>query len=228
MSQPRLLDLFCGAGGCAKGYQRAGFYVVGVDVKSQPHYCGDEFIEADALEVLREEDLRGIALPFDAIHASPPCQGYSALKGLTTFDYPLLVASVRDLLRETGLPYAIENVMGAPLHHPFRLCGSSFGLRVWRHRLFETNWPIGMVPLCSHQQHPEPLDVTGTGGPSSKPRSAPGGGLSRKPANLAEAREAMGIDWMTRPELAEAIPPAYCEFIGHQLMTYLRAESEAA
>jgi DNA (cytosine-5)-methyltransferase 1 len=201
--------------------------VTGVDIAPQPRYVGDEFLELDALQLLREL-ASGDLHRFDAVHASPPCQGYSTLRGFTTIDYPLLVKPVRELLQATELPYVIENVVGAPLHHPFRLCGSSFGLRVWRHRLFETNWPIGMVPPCSHQQHPEPLDVTGTGGPSGKPRSAPGGGLSRKPANLAEAREAMGIDWMTRPELAEAIPPVYTEWIGERLLAHLNAVGEVA
>lgn len=215
--KPRLLDLFCGAGGAGMGYHRAGFEVVGVDIKRQPNYPF-EAIVADALEVLSREMVCGVwrLADFDAIHASPPCQAYSVLRGFTTSKYPTLIEPVRELLLQTDLPYVIENVMGAPLISPVRLCGSSFGLRVWRHRLFELSGrPPAMVPPCSHVHHPLPLDVTGTGGPSSKPRTKSGGGLSRKPSSLAQAREAMGIDWMTRSELAEAVPPAMTEWIGN-------------
>jgi DNA (cytosine-5)-methyltransferase 1 len=211
--RPRLLDLFAGAGGCAKGYQRAGFYVVGVDNRPQPNYCGDEFHQADALEF----DLDG----YDAIHASPPCQGYSLLRHRTGADYPRLIEPVRELLRATGRPYVIENVEGAPLIDPIRLCGSSFGLQVWRHRLFECSFPIMAAP-CSHRLCPHPIDVTGTGGPSSRPRLS-GGGLSRKPGSLTEARAAMGIDWMKRTELAEAIPPAFTTHVGRYLMAEIEA-----
>lgn len=221
---PRLLDLFCGAGGCTKGYQRAGFYVIGVDIEPQPNYCGDEFVQGDALDLA--VDLIDAEL-IDAVHASPPCQAYSSLAGLTTGEYPALVEPVRELLQATGLPYVIENVVGAPLRAPIRLCGSSFGLGVWRHRLFEMSHPPAMVPPCAHREFPEPLDVTGTGGPSATPRLDGAGGRSRKPRNLTEAREAMGIDWMTRKELAEAIPPAMTEWIGHHLMAHLKAKAAA-
>jgi DNA (cytosine-5)-methyltransferase 1 len=218
MSRPMLLDLFCGAGGAAMGYHDAGFKVIGVDIEPQPNYPFD-FIEADVMEFMPRHKPGG---PFQdlfaAIHASPPCQSYSSLSGFTTTEYPALVEPVREILEESGLPYVIENVVGAPLKNPIRLCGSSFGLGVWRHRLFEMSSPPAMVPPCSHGLHPEPLDVTGTGGPSKKPRSKPGGGLSRKPRNLAQAREAMGVDWMTREELSESIPPAYTEFIGRHLL----------
>jgi DNA (cytosine-5)-methyltransferase 1 len=218
---PKLLDLFCGAGGCAKGYQRAGFYVVGVDISPQPNYCGEEFHLADALAF----PLDG----FDVIHASPPCQSYSALSGLTTRVYPALIEEVRERLQAAGVPYVIENVVGAPLRDPVRLCGSAFGLRVWRHRLFEMSHAPALVPPCSHHHHPLPVDVTGTGGLSSKPRSKPGGGLSRKPRNLGEAREALGIDWMTRRELAESVPPAFTEYLGEHLIQHapLRAVHSA-
>ena len=191
------------------GYSRAGFDVVGVDIKPQPHYPF-EFHQTDALTCSLDE--------FDVIHASPPCQAYSALRGFTDGSYPELVAPIRERLARAGIPWVIENVVGAPLINPIRLCGSSFGLRVWRHRLFEMSDPPAMVPPCSHYSYPLPIDVTGTGGPSSKPRTAPGGGLSRKPKSMAEASEAMGIDWMTRPEISEAIPPAYTEWIGRQLL----------
>lgn len=133
----RLLDLFCGAGGCTKGYQRAGFYVVGVDNRPQPHYCGDEFYQADALEYCREHGRE-----FDAIHASPPCQAYTEMRHLgknAGKDAPQLIDPVRDLLVSLNLPFVIENVVGAPLKTIIQLCGSSFGLGVQRHRRFEAS-----------------------------------------------------------------------------------------
>lgn len=230
MGKPRLLDLFCGAGGAAMGYHRAGFEVVGVDIKPQPNYPF-EFVQQDALQLLADLN-RGWGASgdvsvdwYDAIHASPPCQAYSPLSALTGNSYPDLVAEVRNRLRRTGLPYVIENVIGAPLEDPIRLCGSSFGLNVWRHRLFESSIDLGMVPPCSHGQHPHPIDVTGTGGRRTSDRTT-NGGNSRKPRTLQEAQEAMGIDWMTRAEMAQAIPPAYTEHIGHYLMTHLKASAE--
>jgi DNA (cytosine-5)-methyltransferase 1 len=210
----RLLDLFCGAGGAAMGYSRAGFEVWGIDVDPQPNYRFT-FMRADALDVL--EDMAAAKVKrFDVIHASPPCQSYSVTASLHDAEYPALVPEVRRLLNLIGLPYVIENVIGAPLVNAFRLCGSSFGLGVRRHRLFETSPMMLGAPQCAHHLQPEPVDVTGTGGPSSKPRT--GGGIHRKPKNLAHAREAMGIDWMTRPELSEAVPPAYTEWIGRRLI----------
>ena len=144
MSKPRLLDLFCGAGGAAMGYARAGFEVIGVDIKPQPHYPF-EFILTDVL---------GIALAyfggFDAIHASPPCQAYSALRRLGKQGArPELIEKVRYRLAYSKVPYVIENVVGAPLIAPIRLCGSSFGLKVQRHRLFECSFAM-LAPPCQH------------------------------------------------------------------------------
>ncbi len=114
----RLLDLFCGAGGCSAGYQRAGFEVAGVDIERQPRYCGDQFIQADALEYLTALIESGGIAEFDAVHASPPCQGYSATKVLKPVDHPMLIEDTRRLLQASGLPYVIENVPGAPLINP--------------------------------------------------------------------------------------------------------------
>ena len=214
MSRPLLLDLFCGAGGASVGYHRAGFDVVGVDIEPQPHYPF-EFIQADALAFLYELG----PLPADVIHASPPCQRYSVTRTLHDVEYPDLVYPTRRLLRNAGLPYVIENVVGAPLIDPVKLCGSSFGLGVRRHRLFESNLPL-WSSQCSHREQPNPIDVTG-GGPSKGPRTDGGGGRSRKPVNVGEARTAMGIQWMTRNELNEAVPPAYTEFLGHQIRDHL-------
>jgi len=228
---PRLLDLFCGAGGAAVGYHRAGFEVVGVDIRPQPNYPF-EFVQADALDYLHvHEDWLGKGIPemgdFDAIHASPPCQAYSVTASLHGAEHPDLVGPTRQLLEETGLPYVIENVVGAPLLNPVRLCGSSFGLGVRRHRLFEVYPTLGLVPPCAHYLQPEPIDVTGTGGPAGR---EPGqrGGIHRKPRNLEEAQTAMGIDWMSRLELSQAIPPAYTELIGHQLIQHIEYERSVA
>jgi DNA (cytosine-5)-methyltransferase 1 len=213
--KPRLLDLFCGAGGCSVGYARAGFEVVGVDIAPQPRYPF-EFIEADALEFLADEytDIDS----FDAIHASPPCQRYSMAQNAAknAAAHPDLVAPVRELLRATGLPYVIENVVGAPLEHPYMLCGLALGLNVKRHRLFETNFPL-MVPSCpNHDQ--DYYVVFG-----HEVRNRRKGSVAGRKNKIAEGRRAMGIDWMTRGELSEAIPPAYTELIGHQLMQHVRA-----
>lgn len=218
--RPRLLDLFCGAGGAAMGYSRAGFDVVGVDIKTQPRYPF-EFIQDDALEFM--EFVQDSPQDFAAIHASPPCQAYSDLRHRTGVEYPDLIALTRELLEATGLPYVIENVEGAPLHNPVVICGSSLGLGVGgrqlrRHRLFETNWPL-MAPPCAHGGQ-SVVGVYGTGG---------GGQMTRgfKARGVAEAREALSTPWMTLAECAQAIPPAYTELIGHQLLQHITARSAA-
>lgn len=224
MSRPLLLDLFCGAGGAAVGYHRAGFDVVGVGCEWQLNYPFS-YVQDDALEFLgRYVALKEVwpRTAYGAIHASPPCQPYSSTKSLHDAEYAALIPEVRSLLQATGLPYVIENVVGAPLVNPVKLCGSSFGLGVRRHRLFETNFPVMSVP-CAHWDQPEPIDVTG-GGPSKKPRTDGAGGRSRKPRNLAQAREAMGIDWMSRSELNEAIPPTFTEYVGRALLEALERE----
>jgi DNA (cytosine-5)-methyltransferase 1 len=212
MDKPRALDLFCCAGGAGMGLHRAGFEVVGVDIKPQPRYPF-EFHQADALTFPTEG--------FDFIWASPPCQDYSSLKGLSGGERGKLIPAVRGKLVASGLPYAIENVVGSKLINPICLCGSMFGLGVWRHRLFEMSHPPLLTPECQHPLVPEPIDVTGTGGPFNGVRKAPGGGISRKPSNIGHASEVMGINWMTRAELSQAIPPAYSEFIGRQALHQL-------
>lgn len=210
--RPRLLDLFCGAGGGAAGYQAAGFYVVGVDIEPQPRYVGDEFHQADALTF----DLSG----FDAIHASPPCQGYSAMSacrpGLAD-TYPKLIGPVRGRLGAAGVPYVIENVVGAPLLDPTLLCGAMFGYELYRHRLFETTFP---TPLIVHPEHLIPTSDAG--------HWRPGTVLSVAGhfAPMAKAKEVMAIDWMRRGELAEAIPPYFTKFIGLALVAYLTDTDE--
>jgi hypothetical protein len=148
MIRPRLLDLFCGAGGAAKGYFRAGFDVVGVDISPQKHYPF-EFHQSDALEYLSVHWKE-----FEVIHASPECQGYSQtqyMPGRKPIKYKRQVGEVRELLEGIGKPYVIENVIGAPLINPLILCGTMFGLRVFRHRGFESNHPIYFPPApCNH------------------------------------------------------------------------------
>ncbi|MBA3565228.1 MAG: DNA cytosine methyltransferase [Actinobacteria bacterium] len=222
--KPRLLDLFCGAGGAAMGYHRAGFEVVGVDIKAQPRYPF-EFHQADALATLTADI--GISRDFDAIHASPPCQAYlvaNNIHGRT--DHPDLIAETRELLQETGLPYVIENVPGAPLENAVTICGLSVGVNVKRHRLFEANFPI-MVPPCGDHSGDWLLVFGHTVLERSKQidRNTPSGGprFRRKHVGTDRGREAMGIDWMNRDELSEAIPPPYTELIGYQLLQHIRA-----
>jgi DNA (cytosine-5)-methyltransferase 1 len=200
----RALDLFCGAGGATRGLQRAGFHVTGVDVFPQPSYVGDRFIEADATALpLTLEELR----EFDFIWASPPCQRHTQLRGLgkaKASDVDLIPVT-RELLRLSGVPYVIENVVGAPLINPVTLCGSMFGLAVKRHRLFEATFPIE-PPRCACRGRRN-IAVYG----KSPAHRLPDGVIRAR--DLQHGREAMGIDWMNWRELTQAIPPAYSEHI---------------
>lgn len=201
------------------GYHRAGFDVVGVDIEPQKNYPFTHFV-GDALEFARN-----YGNEFDAIHASPPCQTHTAYGRSDTTGwrdkYEDLIEPTRALLIELGKPYVIENVAGAPLNEPVQLCGSSFGLDVRRHRLFESNVPILAIP-CDHAWQ--------------KPRFAPASnrenlrstvevGVWRIPLDVQQ--RAMGIDWMTLEELSEAIPPAYTEYIGAHLMSVVRERMSA-
>jgi len=232
--RPLLLDLFAGAGGAAVGYERAGFRVVGVDVKPQPRYPFELHV-ADALDVC-ESILNGghwfyeIGEP-DAIHASPPCLPYTALRHTTGRTYPELVEPTRAALEALApVPYVIENVPGAPLINPVIVCGTSVGLpfvecddkrrQVWRHRLFETNWPL-LVPPCAHTV--PALGTYGHGGSWLRTGSIRGGYT----ASAAEKRLGMGTEWMTRDEAADAVPPAYTELIGTALLAFLNRREAA-
>jgi DNA (cytosine-5)-methyltransferase 1 len=221
--KPRLLDLFCGAGGAGTGYARAGFEVVGVDRDSQPNYPFT-FIRADALGLLSSPWFDVSA--FDAIHASPPCQAYA---GLAAKDerHPKLIEPTRELLRATGLPYVIENIADAKhaLIEPVRVCGSSFGLHVRRHRLFESNVPL-MGSSCAHGGQEIRAYYGKPGWLAWNPRGAQVQKAGRKPllrGSVEQAPADMEIDWMTWDELREAIPPAYTEFIGAQVLARLSA-----
>lgn len=203
------------------GYARAGFEVVGVDVAPQPNYPF-EFWQADALDALEALE-PSVVRGFDVIHASPPCQAYSA-KTKDRDRHPDLVGPVRDLLIATGLPYVIENVVGAPLENPVRLCGSSFGLGVQRHRLFESNVPL-TGSTCRHAQMPKRYPVYDHGRHYLSrfvPVYGTGGGKAKE-----HWAGAMGIDWMTHDEMREAVPPAYTQFIGEQLLAHVRGRVAA-
>lgn len=222
MNRPRLLDLFCGAGGCSVGYHRAGFDVIGVDINPQPRYPFT-FIQGDALLILASLDEDGApwAAQFDAIHASPPCQdhmrGGQHARGATGW----MLTATRDHLKAAGVPWVIENVPGAPMRPDYRLCGCMFNLRIAdamlvRERWFETSWQgFEMRPPCHHDL--PAATITGKGTPTAT-RKAIGRNIS-----VADRRALLGVPWMARDESSQAIPPAYTEHIGRQLIAVLEA-----
>lgn len=217
--RPLLFDLFCGAGGAARGYEEAGFDVIGVDINPQPHYPY-KFIQANALTFMGRLVAgymweRLTLGDFAAVHASPPCQGYSAMKVVWNGrkGHPMLVEPVRELLQASGKPWVMENVPGAPLANPVMLCGSMFGLgyneyQLRRHRLFEISG-FTVAPLeCQHD-----TPVIGVYGGHGRDRRRGGGDLP-----IGAGYAAMGIDWMNGKEVSESIPPAYTEYIGGHLL----------
>ena len=210
----KLLDLFCGAGGASAGYAAAGFEVHGVDLKHGKRYPYT-YVRANVLDVLRDKNYLN---QFDVIHASPPCQTHSITQhlrnaqGKTTSKLDLL-PETRAALIESGKPYIIENVPGSPLINPIQLCGSSFGLKVRRHRLFESNMAL-VGSVCDHKLQGRPIGVYG-----SLNDEIPKGGKTA--ATIDEARNAMGISWAIWTELVEAIPPAYTKYLGGQLGRWL-------
>jgi DNA (cytosine-5)-methyltransferase 1 len=212
MSKPRLLDLFCGAGGAAMGYARAGFEVVGVDINPQPHYPF-EFHQGDALQYLAAEH---DWCSFDAIHASPPCQDHMItphpLKGTGW-----LLDATRQNLLAIGRPWVIENV-GHGIRRDYVICGCQVGVDVRRVRFFETSWH-GHAMMPGHNHTGPVLSVVGSGTPSWV--VAKWNELYGRNPSIEDYRRAMGIDWMNRKELSQAIPPAYTEFIGQQLLQHL-------
>jgi len=201
----KALDLFCGAGGASRGLADAGFEVTGVDIEPQPNYPF-RFIHADALET----DTAG----FDLVWASPPCQAFTAYNRRPDHVHPAenLIPRTRELLRASGIPYIIENVPGAPLEYPIQLCGSSFGLSVQRHRIFETSFPVDRLPCAHGWQLPLFPQATNR----RNPRQTVEIGVWRIP--LAVQRAAMGIGWMTVEELSQAVPPAYSRFLAAQFV----------
>jgi len=206
----KLLDLYCCGGGASYGYEQAGFDVTGVDIIDQPRHRG-KFFKADAIEFLKKNHQ-----DFDVIHASPPCQAHSMaskqwrLKGK---EYPDLIAPTRAALIETGLPYIMENVPGSPLIDPIEMCGAMFGMRTYRHRLFESNMPLTVPP---HPVHHAPNAKMG------------------RPANDDEfiqyvghfpgvkaVQEMTGLHWLGQKELAQSIPPQYTLYLGRQVLNFL-------
>lgn len=235
MNEVTLLDLYCGAGGAGVGYSQAGFKrIIGVDIKPQPNYPFD-FVQADALEYLASHHHQ-----YDAFHASPPCQGYSIMHNLPWLrgrEYPLLILPTLEMLETLGKPFVLENVMGAKHGakglrkrgleaHGLKagwLCGTMFGKPFYRHRLFATNW-LWLAP--PHRKHTARIRP----GHSLAGRAREKVFAANRMSGLVEgcgighakgwrlAAEAMGIGWMTRHELTQAIPPVYTELIGRQLL----------
>jgi DNA (cytosine-5)-methyltransferase 1 len=197
------------------GYHRAGFEVVGVDIRPQPHYPFT-FLQDDALDLPET-----FFWEFDAIHASPPCQLFSAYQRANKHqgEHLNLIPETRELLQATGLPYVIENVPGAPLHDPATICGVSVGLDVKRHRLFESNVDLMTPPCACGSWMPARFD---RGSRHIRPNDRRTVAVGEWRIPLDVQAKAMGIDWMAVPELSQAIPPAYTELIGHQLMGHVR------
>jgi DNA (cytosine-5)-methyltransferase 1 len=240
MTRPRLLDLFCCAGGAGMGYHLAGFDVTGVDIVPQPRYPF-EFVQADVLGL----DPAWIA-SFDAIHASPPCQAHTAMRTMhNAREHADLVPQTREMLKASGLPWIMENVPGAPLEDPITLCGTMFGLGVEdaelrRHRLFETSFHILLHPACQHgsrdvigvygghirnRRRARVIGVYGEGIRDARRRQ---GSRGVPDFSIEQGRAAMGIDWMTTTELSQAIPPAYTRYLGERMLEHMRQDRAAA
>jgi DNA (cytosine-5)-methyltransferase 1 len=216
----KIADLYCGGGGAAMGYARAGLEVVGFDINKQPHYPF-EFVQADVLE-LGPEYLR----QFDAVHASPPCQFYTGKtptwgrKRVHWEDHPQLIEPTREMLKAAEVDYVLENVKGAPVRNDIMLCGTMFGLRIIKHRYFECSFPVfDLMPQCDHGDVYNPW--AGKGRTADKLREAQGtpwlpmhGGASRKAGYTGD--------------LNNAIPPAYTEWLGRKLIAHLRERRAAA
>ena len=223
--KPRLLDLFCCAGGAAKGYADAGFEVVGVDIDPQPNYPY-EFHQADAIEFVKAHGHE-----FDAIHASCPCQTFSRTKTLHSNEHPDLIKPTRDALVASGKPWVIENVVGAPLIDPIKLSGQHFNmtapdvdgvpLKLVRHRLFESNILLRVPDSFHANRHIQTASIYGAGGGwTPRHRDNP----DRRGGYIPHAdviKKLLGIDWMTKHEMSQSIPPVFTEWVGGQIIEYL-------
>lgn len=208
--KPKLLDLFCCGGGASLGYEQAGFDVVGVDIEPQRNYQGS-FVQADAFEYLSKHHKN-----FDAFHASPPCQAYSKSSmqfRLVNKIYAELIEPIRQAFNDIGKPFVIENVPGAPLENPIQLCGQMFGLRTYRHRLFETNWRIEQPFHAAHAARNAKM--------GRKPKSDEYIQYVGHFSGVAIVQEMTGLTWLNQYELAQSIPPQYAKFVGEQLLREL-------
>lgn len=202
------LDLFCCQGGASSGLAAAGFQVVGVDIDPQPNYPFP-FVQADALTTIP----RG----FDFVWASPPCQAHTRAQRIQGNEHPDLIDATRAMLKASGTPYVIENVVGAPLENPTTLCGAMFGLMTYRHRLFECSFPV-VQP--EHPEHQAPNRKMG--------RPVSDGEMMHIVGNFSgvqRARDVMGTPWMNRDGLREAIPPAFSEYIGRAAMSHIENQN---
>jgi DNA (cytosine-5)-methyltransferase 1 len=213
----KCLDLFCGAGGATKGLQLAGYHVTGVDSTWQPRYCGDALYQDDAFAWLRGE--REALDRFDLIWASPKCQGHSVLTpARTKGDHEIQLPRVLELLRAQPVPFIVENVESTQgyMRNPVMLCGSMFGLEIWRHRWFElgNTDAFFLLPPCNHDGHP--ILISGRG-----MRGVAKGGTRPSEPLKAEKMRGIGIDWMVTKELDQAIPPAYSRFLAEQIQEVL-------
>lgn len=209
MTRPRLLDLFCCEGGASAGYVAAGFDVVGVDIVQRKRYPF-EFVQADALEYVREHGHE-----FDAIHASPPCQAHTSARALGgNKDHQCLIAPTREALIASGKPWVIENVPRAPLEG-VKLCGTSFGLPIRRHRLFETSWLL-LVPDCRCKHPAGDFPSLHTGRRSGFVQVC---GNARAAGELQLRRDAMEMPWASDVGVSQAIPPAFAEFVGRSMLS---------
>lgn len=231
MTSLRLADLYSCAGGAGRGYQQAGFHVTGFDIKPQPRYAGDAFEQRDVLAITPEE----LRERFDAIHASPICQGLTRMVAPGKKAHPNLIPATLEILHASGLPFILENVEGAEPWMPghITLCGTMFGLGaqgcdLHRHRLFMANFPISAPCSCQHRD----VATIGVYGGHARRRSARHGGRGTRDVweggHKAAASQAMGMDWATLGELSEAIPPAYTQHLGQQLLAHIQAERLAA
>lgn len=194
------------------GLHRAGFDVTGIDINPQPHYPF-KFIQGDALEARLDG--------YDLVWASPPCQAHSKTRALHRGkEYKCFISRTREKIKSWGGPYIIENVIGAPLENPGMLCGTMFGLKVFRHRLFESNQ---MLLYPAHRKHD---GTTGSHRGYSTSKTGSNGYICCSGNNYdpEDGRAAMGIDWMIRKELSQAIPPAYSEFLGRQAIKIIQSQ----